>query len=92
VYFEVANRIAQVHKHVFKSSAPAVQALFSDDIMQKFYTSGYFGPICEQAVELFQKNISTIARHGKRVIRVLEVGAETGLLTTVPVQFAQGKG
>jgi hypothetical protein len=43
--------------------------------MQKFYSSGWFAPICELAVEVFQKQISAIAQQGKRVIKVLEVGA-----------------
>jgi hypothetical protein len=43
--------------------------------MQNFYGSGWFTPICELAVEVFQKQISAIARQGKRVIKVLEVGA-----------------
>jgi Methyltransferase domain len=43
--------------------------------MRRFYKCGYFDPICELAVDVFQKTISAIAHHGKRVIRVLEVGA-----------------
>jgi hypothetical protein len=60
-----------------------MQALFSDDIMDRFYNSGFFSSICELAVDVFQKSISAISHHGKRVIRVLEVGA--GISFQAPV-------
>jgi hypothetical protein len=50
--------------------------------MLQFYGSGRFGPICELAVEVFQKQISAIAQQGKRVIKVLEVGA--GMILQFP--------
>ena len=57
-------------------SQATVQALFSDDILNKFYgVDGFFGPICEAATKSFDQTITAFARSGKKVLRVLEVGA-----------------
>lgn len=53
-----------------------MQALFSDDIMNKFYGGdGFFGPICEVAAKVFDQTVTAFANSGKKVLRVLEVGA-----------------
>jgi len=57
-------------------SQATVQALFSDDILNKFYgVDGFFGPICEAATKSFEQIITAFAQSGKKVLRVLEVGA-----------------
>ena len=59
------------------ASQATVRALFSDDILNKFYSSGdgLFGPICEAAANAFDRTITAFAESGKRVLRVLEIGA-----------------
>jgi hypothetical protein len=49
--------------------------VFSDDLIEEFYNSGWFGPISELAVEVFQKCVSTVAQQGNCMIKVLEVSA-----------------
>ena len=57
-------------------SQATVQALFSDDILSKFYSrDGFFGPICEAAAKTFDQTITAFVESGKKVLRVLEVGA-----------------
>ena len=53
-----------------------VQALFPDDILIKFHTSHrFFGPVCEAAAETFHQTVTASADSGKKLLRVLEVGA-----------------
>jgi hypothetical protein len=54
-----------------------VQALLTDNIMSGYYSTedGFFKPVCEQATQIFDDFISALYKQGKRVIRVLEVGA-----------------
>lgn len=60
----------------FVVSQATVQALFADDILNKFYgEEGFFGPICEAATKSFDQTITAFAESGKKVLRVLEVGA-----------------
>ena len=57
-------------------SQATVQALFSDDILNKFYSGdGFFGPICDAAAKTFDQTITAFSESGKKVLRVLEVGA-----------------
>ncbi|KAF9650882.1 hypothetical protein BDM02DRAFT_3185038 [Thelephora ganbajun] len=82
IHFRITNRLSHVHHEVFETSTATVQALFSDDILNKFYNrDGFFGPICEAAAKTFDQTITTFVNSGKKVLRVLEVGAGTGLLT-----------
>jgi len=44
--------------------------------LNRFYgEEGLFGPICEAAAETFDQTITAFANSGKKVLRVLEVGA-----------------
>jgi len=44
--------------------------------LNKFYSGdGFFGPICEAAAKAFDQTITAFADSGKKVLRVLEVGA-----------------
>jgi hypothetical protein len=44
--------------------------------MNGYYSTeeGFFRPICEQATKIFDDDISSLYKQGKRVIKVLEVG------------------
>lgn len=44
--------------------------------MNKFYgNGGFFEPMCEAAAKTFDQTITAFADSGKKVLRVLEVGA-----------------
>ena len=44
--------------------------------MNNFYSEdGFFGPICEAATRSFDQTITTFVESGKKVLRVLEIGA-----------------
>ncbi|KAF8160216.1 hypothetical protein K438DRAFT_1776565 [Mycena galopus ATCC 62051] len=61
----------------------AVDALYSDDLMAKFYSkSSQTSNVCVSAAEAFSDILETLRRSGKRFIKILEVGAGTGLLTS----------
>ncbi|KAI0313261.1 hypothetical protein OF83DRAFT_1286326 [Amylostereum chailletii] len=83
-YFEVTERIERANKAIVKNSSAAVDALYSDDIMTRFY-----GPVslyhttCELAKDTFINALASLRRCGKRFVRVLEVGAGTGSLTSL---------
>ncbi|KAF9653249.1 hypothetical protein BDM02DRAFT_3182788 [Thelephora ganbajun] len=79
--FEIMGRLSKVHKGVFSSSTATVQALFADGVLNRFYGDFLFGEICSRAATAFGETITAFAASGKRVLRVLEVGAGTGLLT-----------
>lgn len=60
----------------FATSQATVRALFSDDILNKFYSGdGLFGPVCEAAADAFDRTITAFVESGKKVLRVLEIGA-----------------
>lgn len=54
-----------------------MQALFADDVMTQFYGDRLFGETCSRAASTFDETITALAVSGKRVLRVLEVGAGT---------------
>ncbi|KAF8157648.1 hypothetical protein K438DRAFT_1777141 [Mycena galopus ATCC 62051] len=67
-----------------ESSTAAVEALFRDDIMSKVYELPPF--VCgvfDQAVEMFVQLVQDAGVAGKRVVRVLEIGAGTGRFTAL---------
>ena len=65
-------------------SAAAVEVLFRDDIMSKIYEHPPFvGPVFDQTVARFVQLVENAVFTGKRVVRVLEVGAGTGRLTAL---------
>ncbi|KAJ7505787.1 hypothetical protein B0H11DRAFT_1707695, partial [Mycena galericulata] len=71
-HFEITQRVA----------ARAVNALYSDDLMAKFYSKdSQTSDVCIEATKAFADVLSTLRKAGKKVIKILEVGAGTGLLT-----------
>ncbi|KAF8209013.1 hypothetical protein K438DRAFT_1960740 [Mycena galopus ATCC 62051] len=81
-HFEITTRIAAVHESVFDTPKRAVDALYSDDLMAKFYSRGsQTSDVCLEATETFSGILGALRRNGKRFIKILEVGAGTGLLT-----------
>ncbi|KAF4573437.1 putative PKS/NRPS-like protein biosynthetic cluster [Pleurotus pulmonarius] len=81
-YFEVTERVRQHHNAIFTSPLAAVNALYSDDLMSRFYgPSSILNSVCLALVNHFRDIIASIKDSGKRVVRILEVGAGTGLLT-----------
>ncbi|CAK5282480.1 unnamed protein product [Mycena citricolor] len=81
-YFEVTSRIASVHDTVFASSKRAIDKLYSDDLMSRFYSREVQSNKVYMALsEEFSEIVSAIRQQGRRSINILEVGAGTGLLT-----------
>ncbi|KAJ7672416.1 hypothetical protein DFH06DRAFT_1363281 [Mycena polygramma] len=71
-YFEVTDRI----------SGRAIDTLYSDDLMAKFYSANNQTTlVCGEATNAFSGLLRSFRESGKRSIRILEVGAGTGLLT-----------
>ncbi|KAJ6535978.1 hypothetical protein DFH09DRAFT_1043015 [Mycena vulgaris] len=84
VLFELASRLGAAQKDIMKSSTAAVEALFRDDIMSKVYELPPFvGGVFDQAVAMFIRLVQDAVAAGKRVVRVLEVGAGTGRFTAL---------
>ncbi|KAF8180692.1 hypothetical protein K438DRAFT_2170972 [Mycena galopus ATCC 62051] len=84
---EITTRIAAVHKSLFHTPKHAVDALYSDDLMAKFYSkSSQTSNVCFSAAEAFSGILETLRRSGKRFIKILEVGAGTGLLTSYIIE------
>ena len=54
-----------------------VQALFADDVMTQLYGGPLFRQISALATSTFDETITALAASGKRVLKVLEVGAGT---------------
>jgi fatty acid synthase, animal type len=66
------------------TSTVAVELLFRDDIMSKIYEHPPFvGPVFDETVAKFIHVVKNAISAGKRVVRVLEVGAGTGKLTSL---------
>ncbi|KAJ7087152.1 hypothetical protein C8R44DRAFT_991421, partial [Mycena epipterygia] len=81
-HFEITSRISSVHESVFETPKHAVNVLFSDDLMAKYYVeSSQTSNVCIEATKAFSGMLKSLRESGKRVIKVLEVGAGTGLLT-----------
>ncbi|KAJ3555439.1 hypothetical protein NM688_g2577 [Phlebia brevispora] len=81
---ELTERVGKGQKEILTSSTAAVELLFRDDLMNKVYEQPPFsGPV----FDMFTKEILIIIKHaalaGKRVVRVLEIGAGTGKLTAL---------
>ncbi|KAJ7120035.1 hypothetical protein C8R44DRAFT_981991 [Mycena epipterygia] len=82
-HFEITNRIAAVHKSVFETSQGAVDALYSDDLMTKYYSKrSQTSNVCSEVTKTFSSILESLQTSGKKSITILEVGAGTGLLTS----------
>lgn len=69
---------------IMVSSTAAVELLFRDDIMSKIYEHPPFvGPVFDKTVSSFIDLVKSAVSAGKRVVRVLEVGAGTGRFTAL---------
>ncbi|KAF7371227.1 Polyketide synthase [Mycena sanguinolenta] len=91
-HFEVTQRIADLHESVFQSSQPAINALYSDDLMPRFYISNsQTSTVYPEAVRAFSSLIDCLQAGGKHALNILEVGAGTGLLTKYLVEVLQRK-
>ncbi|EPQ50300.1 polyketide synthase [Gloeophyllum trabeum ATCC 11539] len=82
--FELVDRIAPVQKDILRTSTAAVEVMFRDNIMSKIYelppfVGDVFGEVATKFVELVKNAVAA----GKKVVRVLEVGAGTGRLTAL---------
>nr|ART89046.1 polyene polyketide synthase 1 [Agaricomycetes sp.] len=82
--FELTERVGSGQKDIMISSTAAVELLFRDDIMSKIYEYPPFvGLVFEKAVSSFIDLVKRSVASGKRVVRVLEVGAGTGRFTAL---------
>lgn len=69
---------------ILRTSTAAVEALFRDNIMSKLYELFPFvGEVFDSVVARFVDLVKEAIAVGKRVVRVLEVGAGTGRLTAL---------
>ncbi|KDQ58084.1 hypothetical protein JAAARDRAFT_57854 [Jaapia argillacea MUCL 33604] len=84
VLFELSERVGKGQAEICSSSTATVDLLFTDDIMSRIYEYCPFrGPVFEKVASEFVALVRRVAACGKRVIRVLEVGAGTGRLTAL---------
>ncbi|KAJ7200302.1 hypothetical protein GGX14DRAFT_572065 [Mycena pura] len=91
-YFEATARISDVHEAVFQSSKTAVDALYSDDLMARFYRrNSQTSTVYPAAQKLFSSLLDSLQGSGKHTIKILEVGAGTGLLTNYLIEELQQK-
>ncbi|KAJ7801502.1 hypothetical protein B0H14DRAFT_2895228 [Mycena olivaceomarginata] len=75
-HFEVTSRIAAVHESVFETSQGAVNALYSDDLMAKYYSkSNQTSNVCSEVTKAFSCILESLRTSGKKCIKILEVGA-----------------
>ncbi|KAJ7909504.1 hypothetical protein B0H13DRAFT_2272842 [Mycena leptocephala] len=75
-HFEITSRIASVHEFVFDKPLRAVDALYSDGLMAKFYSkSSQTSNVCLEATKAFSGVLDSMRKSGKRSIRILEIGA-----------------
>ncbi|KAJ7609191.1 hypothetical protein DFH06DRAFT_1247461 [Mycena polygramma] len=91
-HFEVTARMHEVHRTVFQSSKTAVNVLYTDDLMSRFYSrDSQTSTVYPEAVKSFSSILDSIRSGGKQAIDILEVGAGTGLLTKYLVEVLQKK-
>ncbi|KAI3601476.1 polyketide synthase [Moniliophthora roreri] len=82
--FELTQRVGEGQPDIFANSKAAVDILFRDDIMSRIYEHPPFiGSIFDETVKQFVQLVKNAIQAGKRVIRVLEVGAGTGRFTAL---------
>ncbi|KAF7348045.1 Polyketide synthase [Mycena sanguinolenta] len=81
-HFEITSRISSIHSSVFETPRRAVDALYSDGLMANFYSkANQTSNVCLEATKTFAGILASLRMSGKRAIKILEVGAGTGLLT-----------
>ncbi|KAJ7782237.1 hypothetical protein DFH07DRAFT_789912 [Mycena maculata] len=72
-HFEVTARIADVHETVFQSTKSAVDALYSDDLMTRFYIcNSQTSTVYPEAVKVFSSLLDSLQKCGKYAINILE--------------------
>ncbi|KAF7358619.1 Polyketide synthase [Mycena sanguinolenta] len=87
LYFETTDRISKVHPSIMESPAAAVEALYSDDMIDIFYRENrVFTSMNQEASKYFKSLVSSPGSGKQSPIRVLEVGAHVGGLTRFLVE------
>ncbi|KAG7085922.1 Type I Iterative PKS [Marasmius oreades] len=82
--FELTQRVGERQTDIFVNSKAAVDILFRDDLMSRIYEHPPFiGNVFDETVKEFVKLVKSAIDAGKRVVRVLEVGAGTGRFTSL---------
>ncbi|KAF9261006.1 polyketide synthase [Marasmius fiardii PR-910] len=82
--FELTQRVGEGQTDIFINSKAAVDILFRDDLMSRIYEHPPFiGSVFDETVKEFVKLVKNAIEAGKRVVRVLEVGAGTGRFTAL---------
>ncbi|KAK7047807.1 hypothetical protein VNI00_006135 [Paramarasmius palmivorus] len=82
--FELTARVGEGQPDIFANSKAAVDILFRDDLMSRIYEHPPFiGSVFDETVKQFVKLVKNAFEAGKRVVRVLEVGAGTGRFTAL---------
>ncbi|KAF7341189.1 Polyketide synthase [Mycena venus] len=80
---QVAALFRDDHPHFIGTQIRrAVDVLYSDDLMTKFYSrDSQHNDVCIETAKAFSGILKSFRESGKRVVKILEVGAGTGLLT-----------
>ncbi|KAK7039784.1 polyketide synthase [Favolaschia claudopus] len=87
LYFETTERISKVHAAIMESPTAAVNALYSDNLMDGFYRENpVFTSLSQEAAKRFKSLVLLPGVIRERPIRVLEVGAGVGGLTKFLVE------
>ncbi|PCH43243.1 hypothetical protein WOLCODRAFT_73946, partial [Wolfiporia cocos MD-104 SS10] len=82
--FELTERVRSGQIDIIMTSAATTELLLRDDIMNKIYGHPPFaGPILDETIKRFIELVKHAFAAGKRVVKVLEVGAGTGRLTSL---------
>ncbi|KAJ3554330.1 hypothetical protein NP233_g12444 [Leucocoprinus birnbaumii] len=75
-FFEVTRRLGEVHESLLQSSQAAVNVLFADDLMSRYYAEhNGFTKGCEEMAEQLDRILHFMRDSGRHVVRLLEVGA-----------------
>ncbi|EPQ58589.1 ketoacyl-synt-domain-containing protein [Gloeophyllum trabeum ATCC 11539] len=90
-YFLITDKVAKIHPLIFESHKVTVEALYSDaQTMAAFYgPENTVNGACSDNAALFRTALETLRKEGKKVVRVLEVGCGTGMLTEGACKVAQ---
>jgi acyl transferase domain-containing protein/NADPH:quinone reductase-like Zn-dependent oxidoreductase/NAD(P)-dependent dehydrogenase (short-subunit alcohol dehydrogenase family)/SAM-dependent methyltransferase/acyl carrier protein len=91
---EAVKRVGENFLQLLKDPLMAQKLLFTDDLMERLYKSTTFMPYVKELATLVGSTVNNIiAQSGDkdRVIRILEVGAGTGVLTREVLKMLDGK-